>query len=177
MHIQMKMAIAFLVLMALSGMTANAETSSTTTTSAVLEEGREVRLALAETLSSKTASVGDPVALRLAEPLIVGGQVIAERGTMAKGIVATSDGSKFAGRAGKLNIRVESLNVNGTKVTLRGVKARAGDTKYGATIALWAGFGIVGLMKHGKQVSSRNCGTSAISCVMTVSRTRTMLPS
>ena len=56
------------------------------------------------------------------------------------------------GKPGELSIRLDSLNDNGTKVHLRGSKAREGDSKVGATVALTVLFGPIGLIKHGKNI-------------------------
>lgn len=56
------------------------------------------------------------------------------------------------GQAGDLSIRLDYLKVGDTKVKLRGIKGKEGESGVGATIALTVLFGPIGLIKHGKNV-------------------------
>src|SRR5215469_6725408 len=54
---------------------------------AVLKEGTEVHLKLAQTMTSKTSSVGEPVEMVLAEDLTVGQDIVALKGARVLGTV------------------------------------------------------------------------------------------
>jgi hypothetical protein len=56
------------------------------------------------------------------------------------------------GKAGELNIRLETLRVGDIKIHLRGTKAKEGDGKVGTAVVLTVLFGPIGLIKHGKDI-------------------------
>lgn len=118
----------------------------------MLREGSDVNLRFAQSLSSKTAAEGDPVTLELVDDLKVGETVVAKAGSKAIGEVSAAKKSGMMGQAGDLSIRLEYLKVGDTKVKLRGVKGKQGESGVGATVALTVLFGPIGLIKHGKNV-------------------------
>jgi hypothetical protein len=118
----------------------------------VLREGTEVKLKFAEAISSKTATVDDPVTLILDEEVKVGDLVVAKPGSKAFATVTNAKKAGMMGKGGELNIRLESLRSGDAKIHLRGTKARQGDDKVGATVALTILFGPIGLIKHGKNI-------------------------
>jgi hypothetical protein len=117
-----------------------------------LKEGADVPLKFAQALSSKTAVEGDPVNFVLAEDIKVGDVVVARQGDKAVGEVSHAKKAGMMGKGGELNVRLDYLRVGDTKVRLRGTKAREGDDKVGATVALTVIFGPIGLIKHGKNI-------------------------
>ena len=117
-----------------------------------LPEGVEVPLAFSEPLSSKTATEGDPVVLVLTEDLKVGDIVVARPGCKAFGEITRAKKSGMMGKAGELAVRLNYLKVGDQKVKLRGTKAKEGEGKVGATVALTVLFGPIGLIKHGKNI-------------------------
>lgn len=119
---------------------------------AVLREGTEVKLKFAEAISSKTATVDDPVTMILDEDLKVGDVVVAKSGCKALATVTNAKKAGMMGKGGELNIRLESLRSGDAKIHLRGTKARQGDDKVGTTVALTVLFGPIGLIKHGKNI-------------------------
>jgi hypothetical protein len=118
----------------------------------VLREGTEVPLKFAEDISSKTAAVDDTVALVLDEDIKVGDIIVARAGAKAVATVSNVRKAGMMGKAGELNIRLESMKVGDTKVRLRGTKGREGDSKVGTAVALTVLFGPIGLIKHGKNI-------------------------
>ena len=130
----------------------NPPPSATPTQGLVLREGTEVKLKFAEPISSKTASVDDPVTLILDEDIKVGDVVVAKTGCKAFATVSNAKKAGMMGKGGELNIRLESLRAGDAKVHLRGTKARQGDDKVGTTVALTVLFGPIGLIKHGKNI-------------------------
>ncbi|MBA3441324.1 MAG: hypothetical protein H0T92_15780 [Pyrinomonadaceae bacterium] len=116
-----------------------------------IPDGTEFAVVTTEELSSKTASEGDPLTFKVAENVTVGGRVVIAEGAIVKGIVSEAQKSGMMGRGGKLNIRVESVAaVDGQKIKLRAAKAKTGNDKTGATVALTVIFGPLGLIKKGK---------------------------
>jgi hypothetical protein len=116
-----------------------------------LKEGTDVNLKLAQALSSKTAATGDSVELVLDQDLIVANSVVAKKGSRAVATVSNAKKAGMAGKGGELNLRLEYLKAGDTRVKLRGVQAKNGDNKTGATVGLVVAFGVLGFMKHGKQ--------------------------
>ncbi len=117
----------------------------------LLKDGTEVRLKFANDLTSKSAVVGDLVELVLDEDLKVDEVVVAAKGARAVGTVTNAKKSGTFGKGGELNMRLEYLKAGDTKVKLRGLHAKEGADKVGATVALTVAFGVVGFLKHGKQ--------------------------
>jgi len=118
---------------------------------APLPEGTELHVVTANDLSSKTAAVGDPVNLKLDEPVMAGGQVVIAKGALVRGRIPEAKRAGRLGRGGKLNMRVESVSgVDGTRIPLRAAKGNTGDNKTGTTVALTVLFGPLGLLKSGK---------------------------
>jgi hypothetical protein len=119
----------------------------------VLKEGTEVRLQLAQEISSKTSFPGDPVSFTVADELSVDDVVVVRAGSRAIGEITTAKRSGVLGRGGELSIRVDHLIAGGRKVALRGSKGGAGRNQTGKTAVLVVAFGGVGLLKHGKNIS------------------------
>ena len=101
---------------------------------AVLKEGTEVSLKLMQSLSSKTATVGDPVDMTLDQDLLVGQTVVVKKGAKALATITNAKKAGMMGRGGELNLHLEYLLAEGGKVRLRGVQGRQGDDKTGATV-------------------------------------------
>jgi len=118
----------------------------------MLREGADVNLRFSQSLTSKTAAEGDPVTLDLVDDLKVGDVIVAKAGSKAVGEVSNAKKSGMLGQAGDLSIRLDYLKVGDTKVKLRGIKGKEGESGVGATIALTVLFGPIGLIKHGKNV-------------------------
>lgn len=127
------------------------QTAPATPAKVTLKEGTEVNLKLAQTLSSKTAAVGDSVEMLLDQDLIVDKTLVAKKGSRALATVSNAKKAGMAGRGGELNLRLEYVKAGDTKVKLRGTQAKNGDNKTGATVGLVLAFGVLGFMKHGKQ--------------------------
>lgn len=119
----------------------------------MLKEGTELRLQLAQEVSSKTSFPGDPVAFTVADEVSVDNVVVVRAGTHATGEITMAKRSGALGRGGELSIRVDHLNVGGRQIPLRGSKGADGRNQTGKTVALTVAFGGVGLLKHGKNVS------------------------
>ena len=118
----------------------------------VLKEGMEVPLVFAQDLSSKTASVDDPVNMRLDDDLKIGDVIVIRKGATALATVTNVKKAGMMGKGGELNIGLEYIKTDDGRVRLRGTKGKEGEDKVGATVALTVLFGPIGLIKHGKNV-------------------------
>ena len=113
-----------------------AQTSTSAPPTFILKEGTDVKLKFAQDISSKTATVDDPVALILDEEIKVGDVVVAQPGAKAFGTVSNAKKAGMMGKGGELNIRLESMKIGDTKVKLRGTKGREGDSKVTTAIEI-----------------------------------------
>lgn len=95
----------------------------------LLAEGTEVRLRMAQDISSRAAKPGEPIELVLGEDLKVGDATVAKVGARALGEVQQAKRPDFWGDPGEVTIRVRFLRVGDQKVELRGT-ARAKGTVY-----------------------------------------------
>lgn len=99
----------------------------------VLEDGTPIRLTLQETLSSKDAKVGQEVAFQVVDDVTVDGYIVISRGAIAKGTVTDVLPARRMGRAGKLNVNIDSVHLNDNeKIALRAVKDAQGGSHVGA---------------------------------------------
>ncbi len=99
----------------------------------VLEDGTPIRLTIQETISSKDAKVGQEVAFQVIDDVSVNGYTVISRGSVAKGTVTDVLPARRMGRAGKLNVNIDSVRLNDNeKVALRAVKATQGGSHVGA---------------------------------------------
>jgi hypothetical protein len=113
-------------------------------------EGTEFSAVTTEKLSSKTASEGDRIALRVDEDVRVDGVVVIPKGALVRGSVSDAKAAGRMGRGGKLNIRIESTTLaDGQRINVRSTKAKSGDDATGTTVALTVLFGPIGLLKKG----------------------------
>jgi hypothetical protein len=116
-----------------------------------IPDGTELAVVTADTISSKTATEGDPLTFKMDEDLKINGVVVIAKGTFVKGYVSSAEKNGHFGKAGKLGIRVESTKtVDNQTIKLRASKGKEGDSKTGTTVALVVLFGPLGFLKHGK---------------------------
>jgi hypothetical protein len=79
-----------------------------------------VHLKLGRALSSETAKVGEEVNFEVAEPVVVKGRTVVDKGAPAAGTVTEAEPRGRMGKAGKLNVSVQSVQLtNGEKLPLR----------------------------------------------------------
>jgi hypothetical protein len=123
---------------------------------AVLTCGTFVRLEFVSALSSKTAQVGDPIALRLTEEIRVGNTVIVPKGTPAGGTITFVRRTGPGGMPGALTYELGTLRVNGIGVPLWRSEGRSGDPKIPGAEALIPVAGVFTLFRHGKDAEIKS---------------------
>jgi hypothetical protein len=107
----------------------------------ILVRQTPVHLKLGRTLSSATAHVGDEVNFEVSQDVIVGGITVIAKGAPGFGAVTEAEPKKRMGKAGKLNVAVNSVVLaNNEKIVLRsfGIEQSA-EQKSGRTIPLLRG--------------------------------------
>ena len=116
----------------------------------VLAEGTPLKVVTAQEVTSKTASLNDNVNFKVDEDLVVNGQVLVPKGTLAIGSVINAEKGGYMGKSGKLGIQVESTQtVDGQPLKLRAAKGKEGNDKTNSTAALSLLISPVFLFKKG----------------------------
>ncbi len=119
--------------------------------------GTVVMVELVEPVSTKTQKTGDTFAIRLAEPVVVQGQVVLQAGTTGVGEVTDAAKPGLGGKGAKLVLSVRSLTgPGGTELPLKGLQLwAAGQGHATAATALGLGgigfapLGVAGIVMHG----------------------------
>jgi len=126
-----------------------------------LSEDTPVKLRLTRTMSSKDAKADEKVDFEVLEDFKVGDVIIIQHGAMAIGTVTEAHPKRRMGRAGKLNINIDYVQlVDGEKVPLRAVKGGSGGSHTGAMTGAMVATGILFfpaapffLFMHGKDIT------------------------
>jgi hypothetical protein len=126
-----------------------------------LMDGTAVKLRLAENLSSATAKTGQSVPFEVTEDVQVNGVLVLAKGAQALATVTEANAKKSMGRAGKLNVNIDSARLaDGEKVQLRASQENKGGGHVGAMTGAMVATGIVFfpaaplfLFIHGKDIN------------------------
>jgi PEGA domain len=127
----------------------------------VLEDGTAVTLRLGRSLSSADAHAGDRVDFEMAQEISVNRIVVIPKDSPASGTVITAQKKRRMGRAGKLDVTIDSVQlVDGEKATLRAVKESQGGSHTGimaggmvaTSLIVWPAAPVF-LLMHGKDVT------------------------
>src|SRR5713226_3355507 len=138
----------------------------------VLEDGTAVTLRLGRSLSSADAHAGDRVDFEVAEEVSVNRIVVIPKDSPASGTVITAHKKRRMGRAGKLDVTIDSVQLaGGEKATLRAVKQSQGGSHTGimaggmvaTSLIVWPVAPVV-LLMHGKDVTIPK-GTEVTACI------------
>jgi hypothetical protein len=117
----------------------------------LLARGTAVPLAFGTDVTSKTADVGDKIALTLAEDLKAGNVIVARKGASATATVTEVDKNGMGGMPGEVFFEADSLQAGNMTIKLRGGAAKEGQDKVGKAIGLMFIPGApVGVFVHGK---------------------------
>ncbi len=112
-------------------------------------------------MSSADAKAGEKVDFEVLEEVKLGDVVIVQHGAMAIGTVTEAQPKRRMGRAGKLNINIDYVQlVSGEKAPLRAVKGGSGGNHTGAMTGAMVATGILFfpaapffLFMHGKDIT------------------------
>ncbi len=115
-----------------------------------LPEGTAIKVHLTKDISSKTAQRGDQIDFVVDEDVIVDGQTLVKKDSIANATVIYAEKSGYLGHSGKLAVQTDSTKtVDDKALTLSAAKGGEGDSASGATIALSMLAGPFGLLKKG----------------------------
>ena len=147
----MRRTISLFVIPCLILMYCSLQHASAQTKDVVIPDGTELSVVTTETISSKTATEGDPITFKIDEDVKIDDVVVIAKGALVKGTISNAEKSGHFGKGGKLNVRVESTQtVDKQPIKLRASKGKQGEEKTGTTVALVVLFGPLGFLKHGK---------------------------
>jgi len=127
----------------------------------ILQDGTPIRMRINRTVSSADARVGDQVDFEVLDAVKVGDFVVVPQGGVALATVTEAQPKRRMGRAGKLNINIDSVRLfNGDKAPLRAVKEVKGGGHVGAMTGAIVATSIVFfpaaplfLFMHGKDIT------------------------
>lgn len=122
---------------------------------AYIPKGTKLIVEFTRDISSKNMTKGEPIPLVISENLILNGVVIIPAGTKVKGYVTVARKAGNMGRAGKLEITVESVKaVNGVDIPLQYIKSARGKDDVAGSAAVIAAVSIIGgFFMKGKNVN------------------------
>lgn len=107
----------------------------------------------AQTLTSRTAAVGDPVQLVAADNIRVNDVVVITAGTPVRAVVSAVERAGRMGKSGSLSLRVESTTaVDGQTVRLRATRMAEADGRTGNTVALAIVVSPLFLLRKGQDI-------------------------
>jgi hypothetical protein len=118
-----------------------------------IQDGTPARLRLNRTVSSATAHEGDVVDFEVTEPVVVQGLVVIPKGSLAFGHVSKVETKRRFGRAGELEITVDSVRVgDGGTATLRASSQEGENQMHGGRLAATVAASPVLVWVKGKNV-------------------------
>ena len=141
--------------------TASPAASLSTPERPILEASTPVKLRISQTISSADAKEGQQVDFEVLEEVWVSGLLVIPKGGIAWATVTEAQAKRRMGRAGKLNINIDSVRLaNGQKVALRAVKEVKGGGHQGAmtgaivatSLVVWPAAPLF-LLMHGKDIT------------------------
>lgn len=126
-----------------------------------LLDGTPVKLRLGRTISSAEAKVGDEVDFEVLEDVQVNNTLVIAKGALAMATVTDAEHKKSMGRAGKLNVNIDSVRlVDQEKAALRATEGGKGGGHVGAMTGAMVATSIVFfpaaplfLFIHGKDIT------------------------
>lgn len=119
----------------------------------LVPENTEIPLRLVRRITSADARVEDEVVLEVARDVVIGGQVIFQKGARARGKVTEAANARSFGRSGKLSFSIDGVEaMNGQMVRVDTSRALKGDGRVGATVAAVVLVGVFGGFVKGKNI-------------------------
>lgn len=119
----------------------------------VLRSGTRIPLLFATAVSSSTARVGDPIALRLAGSLDVAGRTIAGSAVQAAGVVTAVHKPAAGGQPGEVTFMLNSVTADGVNIPVFAEETAEGRDHFDKArgLVLIPGIGLSALAVHGEQ--------------------------
>ena len=128
---------------------APAEGAPAATATPALPLGARVQLEFVNAMSSATATAGQEIALRLAEPITADGAIIVPAGTPGVGVILDVRSNGIVGQPGMISAAARYLDFNGERIGLQGMIA-GGAGGNNVLLSRVVG-GIVGVLIRGEE--------------------------
>jgi hypothetical protein len=119
----------------------------------VLHAGTALELVTDTTVNSKTAQVGDPLKLALAQDVLVGDRVVLPKGTPVDATITQADPAGHAGTPGDVAFEVHGLQLGDREIPLHGGATLEGTNHYKRAMGLIfvPVVGDAALLMHGEE--------------------------
>lgn len=117
-----------------------------------IPEGTEVRVHLAERLSSATSVVGDTFQIYSDEPISLPDGTVLPAGFSGRGEITVAERNGMLGKSGQLGLRLSYLKVGDVHVHLRANKSGEGSSGVTNTVVATVLLGPLGLLVHGHSI-------------------------
>jgi hypothetical protein len=115
-----------------------------------LADGTALQISLVKDISSKDAQRGDVVEFTVDEDIVVDGQTVIRKGTIAKGSIIYAEKGGYMGKSGKLALQIDSTTtVDGETLPLRAAKGGEGESKTGTVLVMSNVIGPFALLMKG----------------------------
>lgn len=116
-----------------------------------IPEGTEIRIAIDDGMSSKSATAGDTFAFRTTEAITLSDGTVLPAGYRGRGEVTDVEKKGMLGKPGILNIRMDYIKIGDTRLHLRRSSDTQGKSGVGTTVALAVIVSPLFLMHHGAE--------------------------
>ena len=137
---------------AISPLAVSSNTSLTPMHFARISEGTEVRVKLAEKLSSATSAEGDVFSVITDESISLPDGTVIPAGYVGKGEVTEVSKAGMVGKSGQLNIRLDYLKIGSQHIHLRASKGGEGKSGVTNMVVTTVLFGPLGLLVRGHSI-------------------------
>jgi hypothetical protein len=97
-----------------NGTSSSSADSKAADTAVVIPAGKAIVVRLGETLSSKDSQSGQSFSATVAEPVVVDGKTIIERGASARGSVVAAEGMGHFKGGALLSVRLNAVSIDGS---------------------------------------------------------------
>ncbi len=125
-------------------------------TGPVVASGTPIRIAIAETVSTKTHRKGDFFAIRLAAPILHDGKVIVPAGVPGQGQIVDSGPPEIGGGQAKLVLAARWIEYHGKRIPVRTFRFASGGEDRSSTamaVSMIPYVGVVGIFVKGGHVT------------------------
>lgn len=122
----------------------------------VLAPNTEVVVTPNDLLSTKSVKVGDKFRLATVFDVMQDGYVMIPKGTPGEGTVTYRTGTGAFGKSGKMEVELNSLDLNGQRVSLTGKHRQEGEGNTGAAVGAVVAVGVFGAFVKGRSATIAN---------------------
>jgi len=117
----------------------------------ILRRGTEIKIAFAQSLSSKHATIGEKVELRVTDDVLADGSVAIPKNARVIGTVTTGKKNEKRGNSKDLVVRIDYIVVKERRIPLTGIQQQKSKTNVGAATVATIGLGLSGLLIYMSQ--------------------------